>query len=461
MHAQAAMNVTTADLPNSPAQAERIRQVTELGYPGRSSHCVTVATALTGPVDPDDLRVRLGEVVARHCALGCAFSLGPTHEPRGGTPVYRRQAVPGPDPQTRWRIARDTADFEAQRPFRLGEHPLVRGLLLSTEDDRHLFVLNVDQLVGDAWSANLLLSELVDQDDQRPAGPPDPYARVWRDRHDWLRSGDGVAGIERRRRRVAGTALHWPVDVSPDADADTEPARGVVERFVALDDAVAQGLRARVREARGTLLAVGAMAAAVSLVDDPGQRLALLTTLAGREGPDELATVGWFATDAVLPLPPRTGTILEYATAVRGEVFAALADHRIPFATVRSALAQGSPGGPSIAVVFLPGDLNGGQQAPQRIGAAIARREGVSICPTAADIDLFLLENPPPMSASAAAALTVGISAGRDVARPAQLDALLQRWADALTVLANVPWSSTPLRHVAGLMSSLTPSSSS
>jgi condensation domain-containing protein len=444
---------TPTDLPNSPAQCERIGRIIRRGYPGRSSHCVTVAVALRGPVDDGEMRHRLNALVHRHGALGCAFDPGPTHRPAGGEPAYRRQTVAGPDGETRWQRARDLADFEAQRPFALGEHPLVRALLLSTEDDRHLLVLNIDQLVGDAWSGNLLVDELVDGMGGRPLGRPDSYATVWRDRDDWLRGPDGTAAVERRRRHVTGAALRWPTRIEPDPDASSV----VIERFTALDEAAAHGLKTRVREARGTLLAVGAMAVAVSIAEDPGQTLALLTTLAGREGPDEQATVGWFANDAVLRLPPRTGTVRDYATTLRGEVFAALSDHMVPFAALRSALAEGTPAGPSIAVVFLPADLNGGQRPEQRIGAAIARREGVSICPTAADIDFFLLEQPPPMSSTPRSALTVGISAGRDIAAAGVLDRLLQRWTAALTALAGVPWASTPLVDVADMVTASVP----
>lgn len=430
------------ELPNSVAQRERIDSITEQGFSGRRGHCVTVAVEIRGPVDEDDIAARLSGVVARRPALGSIFGRDRTHRPVGGTPSVRRRTVNGPDAETRWRMARDIADFEAQRPFALGEHPLVRGLVLSTDEDRHLFVLNADQLVSDAWSGNLLLDDLLGDDARR--AQPDAYPSIWREREEWLAGPDGIAAVGRRRRHVAGAALRWPVPVEPDPDAP----RTVIERFVALDNAVADALRARVRDARGTLLAAGAMALAVGIVADADQPLALLTTLAGREGPAEQATVGWFANDAVLRLPARTGTVAAYATALRSEVFAALGDQRVPFELVRDTLPGGPPDGPSVAVVFLPTGLNGGHQPEQRVGDAIATRAAVSICPTRADIDFFLLENPPPMSSTPPAALTAGVSASRDTAGVEALEHLLHRWAAALTVLAGVPWPTTPIADV-------------
>jgi hypothetical protein len=432
------------ELPNSAAQRERIERITEDGLTGRLSHCVTVAVEIRGRVDEEEIRTRLARVVARRPALGSVFGRHLTHRLFGGLPRFRRQELNGPNPETRWQMARDIADFEAQRPFALGEHPLVRGLLLSAEQDRHLFVLNVDQLVSDAWSANLLLDDLLQGEGQQPP-EPDAYAAIWREREDWLAGPDGVAAVARRQRQLAGTALRWPVPVEPDPDAP----RNVIERFVALGDTVAEALRAKVRHARGTLLAAGAMALAVGMVEDAKQPLALLTTLAGREGPAEQATVGWFANDAVLGLPARTGTVQEYATALRTEVFAALAGQRVPFELVLGALADGTADGPSVAVVFLPSGLNGGQQPGQRIGDAVATRAGVSICPTRADIDFFLLENPPPMSSTPRATLTAGVSASRDTVGAQALEHLLHRWTTALTALARVPWPSTPIADLA------------
>src|SRR6266567_4893117 len=132
----AARWVEGPELPNSSAQHERIRRITERGLTGRLRHCLTVGAEIRGPVDENELRARLGRLIARRPALGSVFTDRGTHRLAGGSPPFRRQAVNGPDAESRWRIAREIAAFEAQRPFALGEHPLVRGLLLSAEEDR-------------------------------------------------------------------------------------------------------------------------------------------------------------------------------------------------------------------------------------------------------------------------------------------------------------------------------------
>lgn len=438
------MHDTTWELPNSVAQRVRIERIRADGCTGRLRHCVTTAVELLGRVDEDELRTGLARLVSRRPALGSVFGAQRSHRLRGGEPSLRHHVLPAPDAEARWRAAREIADFEAQRPFALGEHPLVRGLLLTAGGDRHLFVLTTDQLVSDAWSANLLLDDILSGDIlSADEATPDAYPSVWRAREDWLAGADGAATLARRREHLTDAGQRWPLPVTADEQA---PAT-VLDRFAALDGTVADALLAKVREARGTLLAAGAIALA-AMAGGAGPPLALRTTLAGREGPDE-AVVGWFANEAVLRLPPRNGTVLEYATALRAEVFGALTDQRIPYDLVADALPEGAPGGPSVALVFLPGALTRGPQREYRVGDAIAQRSGVSICPTGADIDFFLLENPPPMSTTPRAALTAGVLASTDVVSPDALEQLLQRWTAALAALAAIPWSSTHVDELA------------
>ena len=292
------------ELSNSSAQRERIRRIAERGPTGRLRHCLTVGAEIHGQVDENELRGRLGCLIDRRPALGSVFTDCGTHRLAGGSPVFRRQAISAPDAASRWRITRDIAAFEAQRPFAPGEHPLVRGLLLSPEVDRHLLVLTIDQLVGDSWSANLIVRDLFGEESARSVREPDGYAAVWREREEWLADPEGVSAVERRRRHLADATPRWPIPANPDLEA-----LSVAEEFVALNDSVTDALRVRVREAHGSLLAVAAMALVLSIVEDPDQPLALLSTLAGRETPAEQEVVGWFAGDGVIRLPasPRHG----------------------------------------------------------------------------------------------------------------------------------------------------------
>lgn len=442
------------ELTNSEAQRARIRRIAELGQVGRLRHCVTVAVEIRGPADPRELRSRLNRVVARRPALGSAFDGESTHDLRGGTPTFRQQAVSGPDPESRWRVAMEIADFEAQRPFRPGEYPLVRGLLLTAQADRHLFILNFDQLVSDNWSANLVLEDFFEARDIDTR--PDEYPAVWRARQDWLASPAGSAAIGRRRERLAGARLGWPVP----GDLCPEQRAGVVDQFAAIDETVTEHLRLQVRQARGSLLAAAALALAVGLAEDPWMPLGLLTTLAGRESAAEQAVVGWFASQGVIPLPPRTGLVGDFAAAVRDEIFAALSDQLVPFELVSDFMPPAKTSGPTCALVFLPKGMAGGRQPELIMDGALVRRTAVDVCPTGADIDFFLMEDAPPMRSAVPAKLTAGVSTWSDVASQEAVGELLRRWITALAAVAESPWSSTPLEQIARRMANGRPSPS-
>lgn len=440
------------ELPNSVAQCERIRRIANRGPAGRLRHCLSVAAEIRGPVDEAELRARLDGLIARRPALGSMFTGHGTHRLAGGSTELRRQAVTGPDAASRWRAAIQIADFEGRRPFFRGEHPLVRGMLLSPEDDHHLLVLTVDQLVGDSWSANLIIGDLFGAGSARDSREPDGYAAVWRERQDWLAGSEGTTVVTERRRHLADARWRWPIHPDPDEDRPGD----VHEQFLALEDPVAAALRARVRQSRGSVLAVAAMALVLGVADDVAdtrdQPFALLTTLAGRETVAEQEAVGWFATDAAIRLPARRGTVHEYLTALRGEIFAALAAQRVPGELLAATAADAHQAGPTCALVYLPRELSGGPPGGQyRLGTAAVSRAAVSVCPTGADIDFYLLEDPPPMTSAPPAALTVGALADGGVADARTVSSLLRRWAATLTVLSGLPWSSTPVTEGGGL----------
>jgi hypothetical protein len=434
------------ELPNNATQRERIRELTACGPTGRLRHCLTAGIEIRGLVDEEELRERIGRLTARRPALGSVFTGADTHRPVSGEPPrFRRQLIDGITSGARWAVANDIADSEAYRPFRFGEHPLVRGTLLTTEEDRHLLVVNADQLVCDAWSANLVVNDLLADDHD---AVPDAYPSVWQAREDWLRSPAGITATQRRSDRVSGAWRRWPVPLSPDPGAADE----VVERFVAVDDNITLALRDRVRRVRGSLLAVGAAAFAISTVSEPSLPLALTSSLAGRESAAEEDVVGCFANEAVLAMPPRRGTVAEYLTVVRGEIFAALQDQRVPYGLLRSALHDGYAGGPSCALTFLPKGLSGGETVPARLGGAVAIRTALSTCPTSADIDLFMIEEAPPNGDGARTLLRLGASGERAVVGEATVERLLEQWAAAITVLAEQDWRGLPVTELAAFL---------
>lgn len=439
-----------SEVPNSAAQRARIADLAARGPVGVLRHCLTVGIQIRGTADEETLRAdlhrRLARVVARRPALRAVFEDRDGHLIRpAAEPVVRRQQVGGATPEKRWATARVIADFEADRPFGPGQTPLVRGTLLTAEKDLHLFVLAFDQLACDAWSANLVVDDLLSDDGADLATGSDGYETVWRDRQAWLAGDEGDGAVRRRRDAAGGASRRWPIATEGDPGDPEE----VVELFLGVDDEVTTALRERLRTARGSLLAAGAVALAAGVADDSETTLALRSTLAGRESAAEQGVVGWFANSAVLVLPPRRGTLLEYATELRGRIFEVLTDQRVPYELVDEALDRGTESGPSCALVFLPKGLSGGGGNAYPICGAQATRTAVSVCPTGADIDFFLIEEGPPIGNAPASLLTVGARSRRGVATPQEVGMLVRRWVGALSVLAERDWRTTPVSSVA------------
>ncbi|MEV0350763.1 condensation domain-containing protein [Nonomuraea sp. NPDC050680] len=427
-----------ATLPNSDAQRTRMS--------GEGS-CLTAAIEISGPADEDLLRARLARLVARRPALRSVFGSATGHRVLdGGTSAFTRHRVDGAGREARWALAYELARQEATRPFPVGASPLVRAALFTAEADRHLLVVSADQLVCDAWSANLLVEDFLAADlDQAP----DAYPDVWRGRQEWLDGPDGLAAVGRRRQAVMGAHRAWPLSGRPD-DGDPDE---LVERLLEIDDETTLELRRRVRQAKGSLLAVGAAALALGAVGHVTQSLALSTMFAARETEAEANVVGWLSNDALLVLPPQRGTVLDYLTAIRGEIFAALRDQRVPAERLASALhPQSGDAGLSFALLYLPAQLSGGGQVAMQLGAAEAARAAVSICPTGTDVDLFMVEDPPPRADGARPLLRLGATSTRGRAGTRETERLLSRWGDALAVLAGHDWSTTPMREIASVL---------
>ena len=424
-----------ATLPNSDAQRTRLS--------GEGS-CLTAAIELSGPAEEDLLRARLARLVARRPALRSVFGSATGHRVLdGGTAAFTHHRVDGAGREGRWARAYELARGEATRPFPAGASPLVRAALFTAEPDRHLLVVSADQLVCDAWSANLLVADLLADDLDHV---PDDYPDIWRRRQEWLDGPDGRAAVGRRRQAVLGARRVWPVPGRPD---DGEPDE-LVERLLELDDETALELRRRVRQTRGSLLAVAATALALSAVGHVTAPLALTTMFAARETEAEANVVGSLSNDALLVLPPQGGTVREYLTAIRGEIFAALHDQRVPGERLAPALHDRSgQAGLSFALLYLPAQLSGGGQVAMKLGAAEAARAAVSICPTGADVDLFMVEDPPPRADGVRPLLRLGATGSRGRVGTGATERILDRWGAALAVLARHDWSTTPMREIA------------
>lgn len=133
--------------------------------PGNSFSNIFSAFSLAGALDVPLLQRAFDEIVRRHEILRTTFVA--VHG-RGSQVVSgcRRPNVLIEDLRTLPAVERDVAYLrriirEAQQPFDLAHGPLLRVLLFRIEDERHLMILTLHHIVGDAWSLQVLVLELA------------------------------------------------------------------------------------------------------------------------------------------------------------------------------------------------------------------------------------------------------------------------------------------------------------
>lgn len=432
----------TERLPNSHGQRARLAAIVA-GQAGHLAHCVTTAVDITGPLRVDVLRQALDRVVATRPALRGVFSPAvPYHEiaPARPVPLVHR-VLSESTPARRWQAAHDAAAQESRQPFAVGATPLLRALLLTAEPRRHLLVISADPLAADAWSANLIQDDLVRHAlaGTRPVGPPtdDAYPAVRRNRARWEQGPAGEVALARRRARLAGSTDRLPWN-APAADADDQGNDALTEQSVDLPDAVVLRLRERIRAAAGSTLAAGLAGVVAALPCEPTRPVTVTSTFAARTPGAEQQVVGWLSTDVAVVLPAPRGQVDDYLRALRSEIFDVLGDQWLPLDRLRDAGQPVPDGGVSVSLLYLPSQLSGGAQTTAQRGPVSGQRSAVSVCPTGADIDLFLLEAPPPRADGSRPLIRLGAICTRSRAGMAQT--LLNRWHDALVALADLDW---------------------
>ncbi|MGW1975601.1 amino acid adenylation domain-containing protein [Streptomyces sp. NPDC001889] len=297
-------------VPLSLAQ-ERLWFVEQL-TPGTAAYVLPTAGRLLGPLRPEALAEALRLVAVRHSALRTAF-------PTDGTGAPRVRTAPADDFTVPWEVrdltglpagareaaARAMVEAEVARPFDIAEGPLLRALLLRLDTEDHVLAICQHHLVGDGWSAAVLLDELLSGYEALAAGdPPAPPALP-------LSYGD-FAHWQRERQedpRAAAGLRYWqgamtgvpPLELPTDRPRPALPGPGGATLDLRLDPAAHQAARALSRT-RGTTLYMTLLAAfQVVLGRWSGQSdFAVGTPFAGRQTEETEGLIGLFST--VLPL---------------------------------------------------------------------------------------------------------------------------------------------------------------
>jgi amino acid adenylation domain-containing protein len=313
----------------------------EQAFPGTAVYSVPSLVRLTGSLDHAALEGALNDTLKRHSVLHGTF-VSDGGLPKQVISPYSPRPLPLHDltrfdAAERERRAEERVRREIERGFDLSSGPLVRAQLIKVAEDEHLLVLNMHHIVGDAWSCDVLLNELVTgyhaKGSRTAALEPLP-----------IQYGD-FARWQRRRvddGELAGQLAYWRERLSdppPLLEVPTDRPRPAIPRFrgsvvrFELPPEVVAGLRRLSREENATL-SMAALAVFKVLLHRYTGRTDIIvgSAFANRDHAQLERLAGFF----VNTLPVRTAvapdkTFRELLGAVRRESSGALAHQDLPF----------------------------------------------------------------------------------------------------------------------------------
>ena len=275
---------------------------------GSSAFNLPLGLRLRGRLDLASLERTFSEVLRRHEILRTTFPA------RNGVPVQvigpaREVSLPVVDLSglaEREAEARRLATEDARRPFDLAAGPLVRLLLLRLGSEDHAVVCTMHHLVGDAWSFDVLTSELSRLYGSFVRGEPSPlpdlpiqYAdyAVWQRR--WLTGEVLESRLAYWRRQLEGAPDRLSLPQSRPRSA-VQSFRGA-RLPVSLPRDLAEGLRSLSRR-EGTTLFMTMLGGFVALLYQyTGQEdLVVGSVIANRDRAEVEGLIGFLGNTLVL-----------------------------------------------------------------------------------------------------------------------------------------------------------------
>lgn len=451
----------TVEVPNSPMQTQRLRALAPTG--GAAAHCYTIALEVRGPVDADVVQDGLDWLARRHPALRAQFDVDADRHvvrPAVQIPLHRHQ-VDGRTDDTRWEAAMARAHADAARPFDITRAPLMRAALVTVGHRRHLLVLSFDHLIMDAWSSTLVIRDLVAAADAASRGDPEPdgefidYLAVRRATAARAAAPDTQRAVAKQRARLGHFQDRLPLAGNlscPGPSGPTGAAGSAVSRTVTVDGRVVRGIDERAKALRAGRFATALTALTLTVAPRLTGPTLLYSTFACRETEVEENTVGWLSNRVPLPLPGVDRSVARFVGDLRRVLVDALRTQKLPPAGIAAA-AAGTGAGPTVSVQFLPAALtDAGPRSVPRIGAATVHQHTISMCPSGADVDLYVLDQQAMVEPPHRPGLALSASSHPDLLDGAGLDSLLDDWTTAMATLADIDWDHVSMSDASGLM---------
>ncbi len=332
---------TTLTFPLSSAQ--QALWFIHLLDPSNAAYNLPVTLLIQKPLHIDSLQQSLNELVQRHEALRTTFAvvdeqpvqLVASHIDIPITIKDLRHIPLSEQTST----VQHLATQELQRPFDLGQGPLMRTCVLQLASEEHILLLVLHHSISDGWSINLLLQEFVPlYEAHLGGGIPTPLPDLalqfgdfatWQ--REWLQSEMLSEHLSYWKQHLAGapTTLALPAD----RPRPTQPTfKGAMHTFT-LSSELSSALKTLSRQENVTLYMTLVAAFLTLLQRYSGQDDLLLgTTTAGRTFAETQSLLGYFINTLVLRNDlSGNPTVRDLLGRVREVVLAADAHRHLPF----------------------------------------------------------------------------------------------------------------------------------
>ena len=332
-------------LPLSFAQ-QRLWFLDQL-VPNNAFYNTPAALRLTGSLNLAALEETFNEIVRRHEALRTTFV---TVEGQPVQAIASTLTIPLPvidlrelSKAEREKEARRLTTQEAQRPFDLSKHPLLRVTLLRLDDAEYVLLLILHHIVSDGWSMGVLIREIAAlytafascKDAQlhlsTPLSPlPIQYADFAHWQREWLQGEVLETQLSYWRQQLDGISmLNLPTDRAKPA---VQTYRGATQ-FLELPKSLSEALDT-LSQQEGVTLFMTLLAAFQTLLYRYTQQddIAVGSPIANRNRSEIEGLIGFFVNSLVL----RTNlsgnpTFRELLSRVREVALGAYAHQDLPF----------------------------------------------------------------------------------------------------------------------------------
>ncbi|HSF43683.1 MAG TPA: non-ribosomal peptide synthase/polyketide synthase [Thermoanaerobaculia bacterium] len=240
--------------PLSPLQQGMLLYA--LGAPDSGVYVEQMSCTLGGDLDAAALEGACRDIVERHPVLRTSFLWDGLAEPV--QVVHRRVDLPlltlswtGVPPEEQARRLGELLREDRRRGFDLERAPLLRATLIELAPGLHRFVWTMHHLVGDGWSAPVVVRELLTFYEGRLRGAEVslPPARPFRDYIEWVSRQDPAAAETFWRRELAGFTSPTPLDLAPVG----RPETGYGDERIRLSREATASLEALARASKLTL----------------------------------------------------------------------------------------------------------------------------------------------------------------------------------------------------------------